>query len=93
MKDEGLALISERGPSFCFSLSGWYRSARPLFALVSHSPIAAFIAAVRLVFQPLGNRHGGFFKSAETIIEAAKQPGRNCNRKSHLGDELRPVHD
>ena len=37
--------------------------------LVSRPPLPAFITTVRLVLQPLADRHGGLFKRAETIIE------------------------
>ena len=35
---------------------------------VSLAPLAAFIATVLLVLQPLADRHGGLFKRAETIV-------------------------
>ena len=57
------------------------------------APFPAFIATVRLVLQPLANRHGGLFKRAEAIVQAGQQPDRYRNRESHLRDQSGPVHD
>jgi len=63
------------------------------FFFVSLPPVPAFITTVRLILQPLADRHGGLFKRAETIIQPAQEPSRNRDRESHLGYELDPVHD
>ena len=55
-------------------------------------PVPAFVAAIRLILQPLADRHGGFFKRAEAVVQLPQEPTRNGNRESHLGHELRPVH-
>jgi hypothetical protein len=75
-----------------FSLAGVVVQPLRRFFLVSLAPLFAFTASILLVLQPLADRHGGLFKSAETIIEADQQPCRNGNRESHLRYQLGPVH-
>ena len=63
-----------------------------LLSLVPCPPVPAFVAAIRLVLQPLADRHGGFLKRAETIVQLPEKPAGHGDRESHLGHELYPVH-